>query len=368
MSNNRNKPCHCGSGKKYKKCHLDRDSQARISPFESGRALKKAMSHRRCYYPVASGSACDNKIIQAHSIRRAADLRALARNNHVLQVAVDMPILMRTGGKPAARLVGINEASTFTGFCGVHDAKAFAPLEREEFSATPEQCFLLFFRAWAREAYTKEGAQRGLNVLRETDKGRPLEAQKAIQDFINLQAEGYELGLRDIALYKAELDVAFLAQKFDVVESVVVWFSGQLPFACSGSFYPYWTVDGSPLQHFDREATEDALALTLLNEGGEGCAVMSWLSTRGVAAKAFAMDILRQPNVADALCRTAYSCLENVYASPDWWDSLETAQRAELVDRTTDGVFPIKSENPKALLPRGASFLSLPVSKVVRVP
>lgn len=347
---------------------MERDSQPRENPFESGKAHKKAMFHRRCYYPTAAHSQCGKKHVKAHSIRRAADLRVLARAGHVQQITVDMNILMRTGGRPAPALVGVNDASTFTGFCDVHDALAFAPLETRPFLATPEQCFLLFFRAWAREAYTKEAAQRGLSVLRDTDKGRSPETQKEIQEYVSAYAEGYRLGLRDIALYKSELDAALVGNSHSVVESAVVWFAEPLPFACSGSFYPYWSIGGRALQEFTPDTTPDALALTILNENGVGCAVMSWLRTRRAAAAEFAEGILRQPNIADALCRTAYSCLENVYSSPDWWDALDDAQRADLIDRAGDGVLPLKRQSPAFLLPRGAPFLFAKVSRVERVP
>jgi hypothetical protein len=40
----RNDPCHCGSGKKYKQCHLDKDEAARRKALakEQGKADKEA--------------------------------------------------------------------------------------------------------------------------------------------------------------------------------------------------------------------------------------------------------------------------------------------------------------------------------------
>lgn len=42
MKLGKNDPCHCGSGQKYKKCHLDADDAARIATMNAAAAASAA--------------------------------------------------------------------------------------------------------------------------------------------------------------------------------------------------------------------------------------------------------------------------------------------------------------------------------------
>ena len=47
----RNDPCWCGSGIKFKKCHLDRESQDKVNHWDSAKEFKKTFSKRYCCVP-----------------------------------------------------------------------------------------------------------------------------------------------------------------------------------------------------------------------------------------------------------------------------------------------------------------------------
>jgi hypothetical protein len=46
MKLGRNDPCHCGSGNKYKKCHLPQDEAARSAEFAKEAAARQAEAER----------------------------------------------------------------------------------------------------------------------------------------------------------------------------------------------------------------------------------------------------------------------------------------------------------------------------------
>ncbi|MES2178021.1 MAG: SEC-C domain-containing protein [Gemmatimonadota bacterium] len=365
MTNRRNHLCWCGSGKKFKKCHWGREKLPSPNPYESGLRYGKLMKPRKCLHPEASPNECMGGIVKAHSIRRAADLLEIAVDGHVRQITIDMAVAMKTGGKSATRLVGVNVASTFTGFCNRHDTTLFAPLETSEFTASDEQCFLLFYRAWSREVYAKEGSLAAASVLKESDRGRPPLVQLEMQAFIRQYVANVALGVRDVRKYKALLDEALNGRGFAGVRSCAVWFTLALPVVCSGAFYPYWDLQGSRLQTFSPQKLSDALAVTLLNENGRGCAVLSWVAAHSTAAEGFVRSLMREENIADALCRTVYSSLDNVYCSPTWWDALTDEQRSELTDRASDNARVWEEGDGKFLLTRGQPLLALEVSSVV---
>ncbi len=62
----RNDPCWCGSGKKFKKCHLNRADQPKIPISEVLSESKKAFSSKYCLHP--DKSCCSGNIILAHTI------------------------------------------------------------------------------------------------------------------------------------------------------------------------------------------------------------------------------------------------------------------------------------------------------------
>src|SRR5260370_35445130 len=128
----RNNPCWCGSGRKFKKCHLARAEQPRPTRGQIEQAVRERWRVKACLHPSAAPGVC-GKIIDAHTVQRSGALREI----------VDSKNLGRTfyqarpdeSGRITPRTVGWRQASTFTGFCSVHHA-GFEPVNRQVFTAT----------------------------------------------------------------------------------------------------------------------------------------------------------------------------------------------------------------------------------------
>ena len=84
--------------------------------------------------------------------------------------------------KLVLKKIGINNASTFTGFCQKHDDQLFSSLEKETFAKTEEQCFKLAFRSFAREYYTKSAMVDMYDAHIGLDKGKSVYRQAEIQE------------------------------------------------------------------------------------------------------------------------------------------------------------------------------------------
>ena len=114
----RNDKCWCGSGKKYKKCHLDREKQLPVSLDEVIRRHLKVLGKGRCFAPDASASTCSGDIIKAHTIRRSGDLKGISSGGHVYNCLLHGKLLDESKFDPESNpyRVGIKEASTFAGF------------------------------------------------------------------------------------------------------------------------------------------------------------------------------------------------------------------------------------------------------------
>ena len=84
MKLGRNDPCWCGSGHKFKVCHLGRETEVPPTREESLKAFYKLQAAQRyCLHPEADVAHCRGGIVRAHSVQGAA-LRSIAPRGKVL--------------------------------------------------------------------------------------------------------------------------------------------------------------------------------------------------------------------------------------------------------------------------------------------
>jgi hypothetical protein len=133
----RNEPCWCGSGKKYKKCHLGRENEPPHSFARLFAEMKLKTRHKQCLHPEASYQECSTRIIDAHTIQKSGPLKRIVDDtSHVLTFSRD------SNGHFKTEKIGWQKASTFKGFCSKHDKQMFSCIEDEPFIGTLEQCFI----------------------------------------------------------------------------------------------------------------------------------------------------------------------------------------------------------------------------------
>lgn len=78
----RNDPCHCGSGKKYKQCHLDKDEAAA----REARALAQAEAEKNAP-PVEAPKDGENKAAKSHDKTNFHEQRGRGPNTKGFQRA-----------------------------------------------------------------------------------------------------------------------------------------------------------------------------------------------------------------------------------------------------------------------------------------
>ena len=348
----RNDPCWCGSGEKYKRCHLNREIQAPIQPWESSKKFKQAFSVKTCLVPKAWQNKCKGPISRAHTVPKSGSLERIARNGHVYSFDPSPENLRKNQGKLVPKLFGIQKASTFTGFCARHDSAIFAPLEQQSFRGTPEQCFLLGYRALAREFYTKRAANRLQGLYRDMDKGKTFAEQVRIQAIAQPFNIGLEAGARDNDYYKSIYDNILERREFDTVRAYILEFDVAPPVMCSGAVSPEQDFEGVELQDIaDLQNTPDLLCFTSFHGGESGVVVFSWLANFDRACGAFIESLKAIPDklVTTALLQFFFMHCENVHMAPDWWESLSEKNRNAVIEHMMVNVDPFKAR-PKAVL------------------
>ena len=357
MSFGRNKPCWCGSGKKFKKCHLGRDAEKSLNYQATRSQIRRAGEQNLCLHPQASPHICD-AIISAHTIQRSRVLRELvSTDNHVLTFH---PAFTKPTGSILPQRVGWRKASTITGFCGKHDAETFAPLETKPFTGSIEQCFLLGYRALCHEYFAKRAAAAEYPIARQLlDRGQPLVRQQEIQELLHWHNMGVRKGLEDLEREKIQMDRALIELNYCACEAAVIEISGPLCIASSGTMTPDVDLNGQSLQTLhDLEIPIQWLSISRdVTESGS-VVVFTW-ATNDEKSAAFVDSLLKlnETTLLAILPQLLFFYLENTYFSDSWWSNLPTS-KAKLVRELAlnpnpyyeDGVFTSEQITPWALL------------------
>jgi SEC-C motif len=248
----RNEICWCGSGLKWKKCHRDRETRSEVNFGAMKAAMHSEVSKGYCSHPDAGSETCGDKRIGAHTVQRRGGLAAIAEASHVLSVKGAYDDLEKNDGEIIPRLIGLKSASTFQGFCNVHDNAMFKPIECKEVALDAESTFLLSFRAISYELFMKRFALRFIAIDRKSDNGKPFFVQKITQEKINISAAGIKRGLEGFESWKEIYDTNYRLRNYSGHDYYGVIFDRILPVVGCGVFNPEWDFHGVRLQNLVR--------------------------------------------------------------------------------------------------------------------
>jgi hypothetical protein len=331
-------------------------------------AVKHAEKRKTCFHPAAAENTC-GEIIKAHSIQRAGGgLAAIAQNNHVYGYETGFNVVDTTGQQVRPKLVGVHQASTFTGFCDTHDAALFEPIEKNVLVPTAEQLALLGFRAICRDLMAKRFALDFNPYLRETgDRGLSAFEQRLWQWHMQNQAVGNQLAIADQENTKRRLESAIMSNDLAPLRAVVLRFDQTPSVLLSSPLTPEFDFDGRHLQNLnDTELIADVLTVSMQGTGaGTGIAAFVWLDD-APAARAFMDSILaiKRELLPHRLVQFAFEYFENVYWSPAWWGALDEQTRTLLTRRMNSQ---LHERSSKSLTDDGTRSANWNVVEVARL-
>jgi len=330
----RNDPCWCGSGRKYKKCHLGREDDTAISPWQAAQAHRDAFSVKECLAARIHPGECEGSIVGAHTVPRSGSLTKIEREGHVYTFMPSMDSIIKNDGELVPQLTGIRKASTFYGFCQKHDRELFLPLEVEEFAARPDQCLLLSYRAYAKETYNKRAALQTVEVMKQADRGRTKGEQLAIQMMVSAFETGTRAAISDLEQKQPAFDKALSDADFGCARAYVVKLPDPPPVMASGGFNPEFDFDGKALQSLaDLDVVPAFITVTSFYGGDAGYSVLSWLEQDDSVCAAFAktLDAKSDGELTDGILGLLFEYCENLQVNPDWWEGLDDDQRNGLI-------------------------------------
>ena len=336
MKLGRNERCWCGSGKKYKRCHLDRYAQTPLATQEYLKFIKKTYSKGYCLHPQAGPQTCKGNIIKAHTIQRNGGLNRIAREGHVYNCLMHDSSLPRSPNiERDPDLVGIGQASTFTGFCSYHDDALFAPIEKEAFAGSSQQVALLGYRAISRELFLKKRDMDQTAIRREFDRGRPFLEQQVVQTVVSDYQIGVVKAIRDLEEIKQLHDGMLMSNDFTDMSYYIISFEDIPDLLCNATHQATHDFRGNRIQklgHLDRSA--HWLHFPLIATDAGGAAVFSWLRKHTICEEFInTLHELPDDELPHAIVRFTFEFFENTYFSPDWWDKLDKSVRVKLMER-----------------------------------
>ncbi len=342
MKIKRNTPCWCGSKIKYKKCHYAREQEEKISKGEALRFSKGLKKEKYCSAPESMKSLCTKKIIKAHTISKNGCLSDIAdETNHVLGLKPNLTSIEKHKGLLVPERIGINNASTFTGFCSYHDNNIFSPLEKEEFKATDEQCFLLAYRSISREVYAKSNPDRFIDFLKQSDKGMSVEQQKRVQALASVLNTNMELDVKEFGEYKHKFDQYLVKKDFSKIKHFVIELKEPPPVMVSAIVAPSSDFKGKKIQ--DNTNPKSILQHIMFNSfsnDNKGYIVLSWLAEHEVISHFIeSLNKIQKENMFSALIGFFFIYAENVYMSPPWWDGLNKTMQSLIIEKIQQGMF-----------------------------
>jgi hypothetical protein len=331
----RNDLCWCGSGKKYKHCHLNRDRQTPPTRQEVYQATKRLFNKKYCLHPEASALNCSGGIIKAHTIQRNGGLSKIARNGHVYCFKPERLRTLTDGELWFPDLIGLKAASTFTGFCAYHDNMVFEPIEKYPFQSNLQHTFLLGYRAVSREYYLKRAQYQLMPILLSLDKGKSETEQLELQEVGQLYGLGVESGLQDLAYHKSEYDRVLISSDFRGVYYYVIRLDKSPEIMCSGSTQVEYDFKGDLLQDLsDTTIIIDQITFSLIATDEGGAAVFNWIGKSKACEQLIkSLDALSDAELPYALVRYVFESFENVFFSPNWWDGLDEDSKRVLQRR-----------------------------------
>lgn len=368
MKLGRNEKCWCGSGKKYKKCHLNRDQQAPVSLGDAHKVSNAAKSKKYCSVPEDLKCDCSNRIINAHTVSKSSSLIEIADStNHVLGLRISLANIQKGNGILVPERIGVNQASTFKGFCSEHDKKLFECIEDRPFSMEPEQLFALAYRALCKEIYAKGSNDEIIDLLKESDKGKDLLEQLFTQDFASAYGLGVETAIKELALLKEKFDSHLLGTEESDLCHLVISSEVPCPVAVSSILCPDVDFEGKTIQDLSNlKVVPECVVFNSFSSDGKGYVVFTWLKESRII-ESFIDTLPKEFNsLKNAILRFFFSVSENIYISPSWWEELTDQQRKSLTDRVMIGVNPFEEKGNNYLCDDKINYEGWDISSVER--
>ncbi|HPL71788.1 MAG TPA: SEC-C metal-binding domain-containing protein [Rectinema sp.] len=325
MKVTRNALCPCGSGKKYKKCCLLKNT--RPSPHEFIEATRKAFSKKYCLHPDKSKGLCKGDIIKAHTISKFM-LKKTTPNAQVYTPPQFGDLLSQLQKRDGITLIkrGISQISTFTGFCAHHDKELFSPIEDVDFEIDEESIFLLTYRSVCHELFNKVAQSNSAeyNLLHGT-KDVDQQVKPRMQQLLEYHRDASKAGASDLDVTKSKLDIMLVNKDYQKLRYKVFEINKSPEIVASFCSIPYCDYHGNNIigeRFLDVRTALPMVVTQVLPYRTYGVIIFSWIQSDELVDKFIrSLSELDLQSVPSAVVRYVFSHSETFAVNPNWWES-----------------------------------------------
>lgn len=320
--------CPCGSRKAYKDCCKNRKTiPTQISkkpPEVQVMEMMRRSMKKCCMHPEQSN--CKGKIKNAHALQNNKIISLLAGSErHVyLLDPKKQPLLVPLDNGKTEIIVelsrtSVNDATTETCFCDLHDNIVFSSIEKgaPDFDESNEEMkFVYAYKAFIFEYYKQR-------IAMDAFKASFAKCPAAFKSFSMVgMYRMLQLKMSEFEPVKAHFDKEILAGKHRGIETCVVRIPEQIKFAGYAYIAPDYDLDGNKIKHTGKGIMH-RLALTVFPETTQSYILLSCLeSEKVIYQKLFnqlqsaSMDKIK---FYMSMVLPLYS--ENMVLSPDLWNA-----------------------------------------------
>ena len=282
-----------------------------------------------CLHPDTAKLDCDDNI-KSHAIQKKF-LRLISDKRN--KVYTQHTSLSSSSDIVRIKKVGINEASTFRGFCSLHDNELFRSIEDYPLQLTEEHVALHSFRGECRQLYfffrllafyqnhilPHEGDRSSMYRLL----GLLFHLQTGTHCW--LLGGGRTGGMIDVIRGRRYNDTSFVALIIDSVPDIMT---------CT-SIVPTVDVRGNGLQDPFGSKPLHTIGISLLPYGERnGVLLFSWYKKSSINERFMhSLLSLDAEAIPDTIVRFLFHHVKDIYFSPRWWDRQKSDAKDNLSQR-----------------------------------
>ncbi|WP_236979856.1 hypothetical protein [Membranihabitans maritimus] len=307
---------------------MKKESEILREMSDAQKQFSKDSRIKSCYH--YDNDNCGDKIIQAHSLQRNGVLSLVESdvNGNQKVLCFKNPTVNGFGQYIGLTPIGKKNASTFFGFCSVHDKGVFQPIEDQEIDiSSDEHCFLLIYRGAAKEYHQKIEELKG---FKENDRfnspGMEFEQTSRVI--------GTETAIREAEDVKKILNEILKNRDFSKLDYLTQTMNYCIPIACSATLTPKHYLSDELFNHSeDHNDKYEPIFLTVIPRENKTHILYSCLPEHKKAQKF--IDELKALNEQTFQAVTSSLLIGNVhntFLSPQLFGNLTEEEQTTIVE------------------------------------
>ncbi|AZC94885.1 hypothetical protein [Pseudomonas chlororaphis] len=275
----------------------------------------------------------EGPIVSAHTLSLEAFLRPISREGRVYAIRKNLsndPMQFPL----SLELQGLRDVSVFNGFCRTHDRDLFACIETRPFEFSPEQLFMLAYRAVVRESYLKRKQHESFPSLEQIASIHGIKEKIQFTERVEQYLSAVLDGASEIETLKGKLDELLMAKDWGRLVSRALIFPEPPSVVASFAVQPSTDLNGNQLQDLsDRNIELSHVMVSIIPLKAGSAAIFSWLDTANSAPLRFFDSLAQSGAPTKAVIHAALDLSENIALSPEWYDSLAPVTQKYVMSR-----------------------------------